>query len=519
MNIKKIACLYLAFRNIEVIKNSLTSILSEREAIKRDFVFDVYVVENSTEFSSSVIRPYIKNIVEEGGIKKYLQLKKNITNNAFHVALFGGFLNFDEYDYIFLTDGDVYVPPGSVKEQLSILDNNPEVFACGLSVDYAKWELGNKKEKALALLAKRSLALEAGKPYVAIPGGFWFVAFKTLDWQKLYNTFEFNGIRIHDGIIQKFCRSVYKREWVQTRNSVGRELHREFVDPSYDNISVKKKVIKNLLDNNYAGSDYAVPLYDHNDVADGIVFEREKSYFFDSPKLKPVNPVFCITYNHDPFFNGKDINAVLSKYSVAYVVRKLQSPLTPDMYFVALGIGTSFLDVETNCLVLQMRDGSSQPIKGSLGMPPLKDGSLSAIYFDTFFVSNAKFFDKFPTLIFDSYKKLRPGGFLRVVLYSQDLIEKADEALIKNAAIALKMEVNQDTDLNAVRFSLIDSLIFANACKVDVSAINNIFSSFQVKPDISSAPVDLSEYYKSSRLPINKHLSRFANQVHIYKPL
>ena len=51
----KIACAFLAFRNIDVVKISLESVIAECENCGHDV--DIYVIENRSEFTNSEISP------------------------------------------------------------------------------------------------------------------------------------------------------------------------------------------------------------------------------------------------------------------------------------------------------------------------------------------------------------------------------------------------------------------------------------------------------------------------------
>jgi hypothetical protein len=89
-------CVFLAFQNIEIIKTSFDSMYVEG--------VDYFIVENPSE-NSKQIEEYFKT----KKLKGYIQFEKNIAANAINVFIKDYFELLNSYDYITMTDGDLYL--------------------------------------------------------------------------------------------------------------------------------------------------------------------------------------------------------------------------------------------------------------------------------------------------------------------------------------------------------------------------------------------------------------------------
>ena len=452
----KIACAFLAFRNLDVIKMSLESIIEESEACEYDV--DIYIIENHSEFSEVEISPYLDGLVKSKKVHGYVKLNQNITNNTYHLLIDCEIIDPDKYSHIIFSDGDIFVPKGTIKEQLNILNTCPETISCGVSVDYESWSLSSKLDQAKDLKKKRDHALTLNKPYVAVPSGFWFAMFKTTDYLRIYKIINANGLRVHDGIIQRLVRFLYRREWVQTRLSVGRELHRELVNSSYSERSVKKDFQRTLIESGHAEKGYELALYYHRKPANGIYTQADKGIPINH-KIDLLNPTQAKTYDFD-FITQQTVKDT-SKYlpiDRLYIARKIP-PIERCENLTCLiryGIGTSFFVEETNSLFLQMRDGFLNPLKGPVGFPPLQKSSISAIYMDGFLLQTVITDINCQTFLRSCVEALAIDGYMRIAVLQEEAISaNAGTELIKNlcryAFIDYKPEMETDNkDLRSI---------------------------------------------------------------------
>jgi hypothetical protein len=90
------------------------------------------IVENSSEQTNdvaSLIRKY-----REGFIIKHVLFERNITTNAFQCTIDEADIDFQSYEYITITDGDIVPDEGWLEETTDILQRRNEVFCCGLGL-------------------------------------------------------------------------------------------------------------------------------------------------------------------------------------------------------------------------------------------------------------------------------------------------------------------------------------------------------------------------------------------------
>lgn len=110
---KKHLVIFFCYKNAEHIIQSFDSI--------KEYDADFFVIENPSENSEIV-----KNYFFSQNLKGYLQFHENICNSAIKIMLndYWGMIN--EYEYLTITDGDLFVYDinSTFNEIISALDNN-----------------------------------------------------------------------------------------------------------------------------------------------------------------------------------------------------------------------------------------------------------------------------------------------------------------------------------------------------------------------------------------------------------
>ena len=126
---KKIPCLILVYYDFNVIRTAINALLPYTDRL------DLLIIENKSEFTESHIRPYIAELLNNGTVSKYFLFNKNITNNVFECVLDAKNIDLDSSNYIILTDGDLLIESEDwLSEQLSIMENNPDVLVCAITL-------------------------------------------------------------------------------------------------------------------------------------------------------------------------------------------------------------------------------------------------------------------------------------------------------------------------------------------------------------------------------------------------
>jgi hypothetical protein len=125
----KILVYVLVFDQFDIIKQSLDFLTSFSDRL------DIVVMENPSPATPEISR-LVNDYGKKGLIKRYYLFDKNITGYAFAVVLDKERDIVKQYNLTMLTDGDLTTKhTGWLDEEISILKNNPEVYACAVSLD------------------------------------------------------------------------------------------------------------------------------------------------------------------------------------------------------------------------------------------------------------------------------------------------------------------------------------------------------------------------------------------------
>lgn len=126
---KKIPCIVLVYYSTEVIKKSLDFITKASDKL------DIIVLENRSENTEKLIKPYLSKLLECKKISMYVEFLDNITNNALEEFFDTNIIDLNAYENIIITDGDVLGDSNEwISEEENILKNNPEVLVCGVDL-------------------------------------------------------------------------------------------------------------------------------------------------------------------------------------------------------------------------------------------------------------------------------------------------------------------------------------------------------------------------------------------------
>jgi len=405
----KIACILLAFLNIKVVSRCLESVIQEKIRISERIELDIYVVENYSIATESELSPYLCNLVNKGVIFKYIKFLDNITNNAFDHAISTEMLDYKNYDYIIVSDGDLEIPIGTIDEEISILQNCDEVMVCSLQIDSTNWTQTDSLARRGKALSEEiaNLATEE-KPYILKEAGFWFLMFRSKELMKIVTFAQSNGLRVLDITYRQIVRLIENKLWVMTKQSIGRELNRdgEF-SKSYYNID--RIAIKAQFRNE--GWTCQPILYQHNKISNCLIYTANGVIEFSPKKLVDFNPIKTTDYTYDKLdvFFG----AILEKMADAGLplrfVAKIPEIKEAGVYIVKKGLGANFYLEESNSLFIQMR--------GGLNVPPIKQKRFSLVDLGTFLErhSGVKNIDEF---LIAACKLVKPGGFMQILIFN-----------------------------------------------------------------------------------------------------
>ncbi|MDQ2103343.1 glycosyltransferase family A protein [Azospirillum isscasi] len=121
----------LSYRNFDIVQRTLDCLAKYKD------VTDIYVLDNMSENSETVIRPHLQALCDDNTIRGFFAFADNIAANAFEMAVDSQIIPVGRYRYVVVTDLDLEVPHGWLEEHISILETCPEVFSVSapLSMD------------------------------------------------------------------------------------------------------------------------------------------------------------------------------------------------------------------------------------------------------------------------------------------------------------------------------------------------------------------------------------------------
>ncbi|NEO57261.1 MAG: hypothetical protein F6K54_31860 [Okeania sp. SIO3B5] len=405
----KIACILLAFLNIKVVSRSLESVIEEKHRISERIELDIYVVENYSIATESELSPYLSDLANKGIIFKYVKFLNNITNNAFDHAISTEMLDYNNYDYIIASDGDIEIPIGTIDEQLSILKNCHEVMVCSLQIDSTNWtQTHGIANKGKALSEEIANLAKEDKPYILKEAGFWFLMFRSKELEKIVTFAQSNGFRVLDITYRRIVYFIEKKLWVMTKKSIGRELNRDEVfSKSY--YSVDRSAIKQQFINE--GWNCQPVMYQHNKISNCLIYTKNKVLEFSPRKLMDFNPIKIEKYTYDKLdsFFGTILDEITRAGLPLRFISKIPKVKEAGVYIVRKGLGASFYLEESNTLFIQMR--------GEINVPPISKKSFLMVDMGNFLeplepLTEIENIDKF---LIDACDLLKPGGFMQIV--------------------------------------------------------------------------------------------------------
>lgn len=258
----KIPCIVFIYENVEIIRRSLDRL------VKHADILDIYVIENASQSTKYYIEPAMRKMVDEGIIRRYIQMDRNILGNAVEIALESGLIDFT-HKYVIFTDGDVIASSDWFDEQISILEKYNHIFCCTVKMDLTGWA----PEVATAF----PKPLSVHEDYVEIGSGMWLCMFRAEEFVEVTRRLRQNGVRLRDWYLEVYARIFLQKIWVSTQNAIAQELTRcGYATPSYQH---EKIALVEQFGGHYR-------LWCHDDFCDFTVFDKGHSWRGTPPVFK-----------------------------------------------------------------------------------------------------------------------------------------------------------------------------------------------------------------------------------------
>jgi hypothetical protein len=314
-----IPCLVLTHGRDDIMQESLASIVDCDARLEIDVVHNPSATEEGTFLDAA------KTYVSLGKIHSLTVFDENISNNAVLLYLID---NLDRYsaDRVVISDGDIVAPPSLIEEQLSILDRHSQLLACGLRLDASAWHesLSIKKD-----LVERFNTPRFEEPdFVNTATGMWMTMFRGPELASILRTIVDNRLRLTDGHVKNLGAALFQKQWVATKDSIGRELNRE--RPDY--YETKAVSTQGFTDHSPEppGSNYAT--WNHDWVVPASRWQGDQHERVSFEPLPPALPRFRGPLDQDPVVD--ELSSGRLTYERGYLANHLMRASRPGLAFV-----------------------------------------------------------------------------------------------------------------------------------------------------------------------------------------
>jgi hypothetical protein len=226
----KILVYVLVFDQYDIIKQSLDFLTSFSDRL------DIVVIENPSPSSPKIGR-LIESYGKSGLIKRYYFFDKNITGYAFALVLDKERDTVNRYKLTMLTDGDLTTKDvGWLDEEISILDKNPDVYACGVSLDKSNLPLEAFPE-----------AKDWVPPDISIQDDYYegrtgahMLLLSSTDLLDFLDFQQERKVPFVDSSMHYYCYNELHKKWARTKNSTVYHLTWDlYKDPNHPYTKLK----------------------------------------------------------------------------------------------------------------------------------------------------------------------------------------------------------------------------------------------------------------------------------------
>ncbi len=221
---ERVLCYVLVFDQIEIIEKSL------RFLTKFSDWLEIVIIENPSA-NTNHIKNLVENYGKKGYISRYYLFSENITGNAYDTIVNLELTKISKRKYVILTDGDLISKDNSwLTEELSILEKNSDVFACGISLDM----------KNLPILAFPESTnwippdMRSNKYYYEAYTGGHLLILRGGEFADFIKWKNLNNLSLVDSEMHRYCYDVIGKKWARTKKSKALHLTWDlYSDPNH----------------------------------------------------------------------------------------------------------------------------------------------------------------------------------------------------------------------------------------------------------------------------------------------
>jgi predicted SAM-dependent methyltransferase len=386
---KKILCFVWVYYDFDIISKCLNTLFKQDE-------LDIIIVENYSEFTDTKIKPTMMQYLQEDKIKKYYLFDKNITNNAWEIAVQDSIMMLHEYETVMLTDGDLSTNDDLwLQEEKDILKNQ-SVFAVGIQLDLTNMPKGVNWIPRV---------IKHHDTFDEVFTGTHFTLMRTADLLLAKKYSDINGLPFRDTSLHKYMFSSTKKIWARTLQSVAYHHTWDYLkDPN--NKYMKEKTA------NFSKT------WDHYNYCDYTVYTKNLEVRKSSePKRarKIKNSQEAIINKHTQIPDAYKIKRQHINKPIVPRTKTFSNGMHPNIKNIGskihIGCGHNYMDGWINVDV----DAPKVDLKHNLLKKlPLPDNHFSYIFHEHVLEHFTKIEGEF--VLQECLRLLKPGGVLRIAV-------------------------------------------------------------------------------------------------------
>ena len=209
----KIPCEIIIFSEYEIIKKSLDYFIKFSDRL------EITVVENKSNNTEDLIKPYVLELLQQKKIYQYILFDKNLASNAAVIVHKKKLIPQTTSPYFIMSDGDLICDNDNwLEEEISILEQNKEVFAVATDLIMTNLpKLPNSEN-----WVKKAQEVK-NKNYNLGTSGIWFLMYRRKEFEKCLDYLISKAIIPIDSSQHKYCSHINKY-WARTKKSKAYHL-------------------------------------------------------------------------------------------------------------------------------------------------------------------------------------------------------------------------------------------------------------------------------------------------------
>jgi hypothetical protein len=211
---ERILCYVVVFDQVEIIRRSLEFLAGRADQL------EIVVIENPSQ-NTPAIGQIVGDLARTGKVARHYLFEENITGSAMSVVLEWERQAVESRPLVLITDGDVTSSdPDWLEEQVHILNNNREVFACGVTLDQSNLPLETFPSSRGWILEDRA----THEDYHESLGGIQLVLMRGAELAAFVEWLRVHGFPFIDNLLRRYCYEAVGMRLARTKRTQAYHL-------------------------------------------------------------------------------------------------------------------------------------------------------------------------------------------------------------------------------------------------------------------------------------------------------